>query len=165
MRPGFFGRLFSVALLCPAALSMSAAGPAAAHEADRFTSLCIPLEDRDFCLASAAAFRALYKKAFQGDYHAQRDVAYSLSGGASGVVRDRVSACAWRLVIIVSGSPSVDVTDQGNVKVDCGRLSPAELAQAKAAAITISGRIAAGGEIDEEIIEMPPGLDGTAEPL
>lgn len=154
-----------LALLYVGAFPVLAPRSAAAHEADLFTSLCISPDERDVCLASATTFRELYKKAHQGNYHAQRDVAYMLSEGRSGVVRDQVAACAWRLVIIVSGSPSVDVIDQGNVKVDCGRLSPAEMAQARASAVTISVRIAAGGEIDEEVVEPRPGLDGTAEPL
>lgn len=78
------------------------------------------------------------RKAWQGDYQAQRNVAFCLSDGCGGmVVQNRSLGCAWRMIIIGSGSPKVDSTDTGNLKVYCGGLDAAErsAAQAQAAAI------------------------------
>jgi len=60
--------------------------------------------------------------ALQGNYQAQRNLAYSL-----GMDRNNtIGACAWRLVILKSGSPKVDTTDVSNVEVHCGKLSALE---------------------------------------
>lgn len=60
--------------------------------------------------------------ALQGNYQAQRNFAYSLSQEHN----NPIGACAWRLVILKSGSPKVDATDVSNVETQCGKLSALE---------------------------------------
>lgn len=84
-----------------------------------------------FCMAtlsaatgagSLAEYEALEKSAKTGDYQAQRNVAYWLSGGYAGAPPlNPVLACAWRIVILESGSTSVDSTDVSNKKLYCDR--------------------------------------------
>lgn len=75
--------------------------------------------------AGAATFeeyQALEKAAKAGDYQAQRNVAYWLSGGFGGAPPlNPVLACAWRMVILESGSTSVDSSDVSNKQVYCDR--------------------------------------------
>lgn len=63
--------------------------------------------------------------ALQGNYQAQRNYAYSLSG------KNPIAACAWRIVIIELGHKRVDTTDTGNLKVYCGKLDTIELTAAE----------------------------------
>ena len=70
----------------------------------------------------------LEQKARKKDYQAQRNLAYMLSGGQLVGHRDatdnqKVSACAWRYVIVKSGSDQVSAGDQANFATDCGKLS------------------------------------------
>lgn len=70
----------------------------------------------------AAALAELEKKAFAGDYQAQRNLAYSLARGMDGAPYDPVRACAWRAVIIASASSKVSDGDHSNVQHNCGLL-------------------------------------------
>ncbi len=72
--------------------------------------------------ATMAEYEALEKAAKAGDYQAQRNVAYWLSGGYNGALpQNPVLACAWRIVILESGSTKVDATDVSNKKVYCDK--------------------------------------------
>lgn len=78
------------------------------------------------------------RKAWKGDYQGQRNVAFCLSDGCEGLLLpNRSLACAWRIIIIGSGTPRVDSTDIANLKQDCGHLDAAQrsAAQAQASAI------------------------------
>lgn len=87
--------------------------------------------------AGAATFEEyqdLEKAAKAGDYQAQRNVAYWLSGGYGGAPPlNPVLACAWRIVILESGSTSVDSSDVSNKKVYCDRKLDADGLKAAAA--------------------------------
>ena len=72
--------------------------------------------------ATLAEFEALEKAAKAGDYQAQRNLAYWLSGGYGGAPPlNPVLACAWRLVILESGSPQVDTSDVSNKQLYCDK--------------------------------------------
>jgi hypothetical protein len=125
--------LFGLALL---------AQPATAFQADDHLKLCIQAAEKAACEAAAGDFRRAYGKAIQGDYQGQRNVAYMLGRGyADTVLKDRVTSCAWRLVVVASGSPKVDDTDLGNVRVDCGRLDAADRAKAETTARVLAAQI------------------------
>lgn len=67
-------------------------------------------------------YEALEKKAMAGDYQAQRNVAYWLAGGNNGAPPlNPILGCAWRLVILKSGSPSVDSSDVSNKQLYCDK--------------------------------------------
>lgn len=74
-------------------------------------------------LADVSATRKeLEKAALAGDYQAQRNLAYSLGHDFP---PQQIHACAWRIVILDSGSKLVDDSDVGNKQADCDRkLSP-----------------------------------------
>ena len=92
-------------------------------------------------------FETLERAAMAGDYQAQRNFAWWLSdasrpGETPRLGRNRVLACAWRLVILKSGSPRVDSSDAGNKEFDCDRrLSPDELGAAEAQATRLYERV------------------------
>ncbi|MFM8444140.1 MAG: hypothetical protein ACKN9W_12485 [Methylococcus sp.] len=97
-------------------------------------------------IASPKEYEALEKKALSGDYQAQRNVAYWLSGGNNGVPPiNEVLACAWRIVILKSGSPSVDSSDVSNKKLYCDKKLDADSREAaNAQATKIMQRIKSG---------------------
>lgn len=67
-------------------------------------------------------FEKLEKRALAGDYKAQRNVAYWLTGGNNGTPPiNPILGCAWRLVILKSGSPSVDSSDVSNKQLYCDK--------------------------------------------
>lgn len=92
----------------------------------------------------APRLAALEKKALSGDYQAQRNYAYSLATGDGGAPYEPVKACAWYAYITVSGSSRVDETDQGNVRVYCGRLTDAQREQAQVLAEQVFTRMRGG---------------------
>ncbi len=62
-----------------------------------------------------------YEKAKKGDYQGQRNVAFCLSTGCDGAIRqNKILGCAWRFVILESGHLSVDSSDTTNLKYYCG---------------------------------------------
>lgn len=72
--------------------------------------------------SSMDEYEALEKKAMAGNYLAQRNVAYWLTGGNNGAPPlNPILGCAWRLVILKSGSPSVDSSDVSNKQLYCDR--------------------------------------------
>lgn len=89
--------------------------------------------------ASLSEFEALEKSAKSGDYQAQRNVAYWLSGGNGGAPPlNPVLACAWRLVILESGNASVDSSDVGNKQLYCDKKLDADgMKAARAQAATL----------------------------
>ncbi|MCS0500917.1 hypothetical protein [Ancylobacter mangrovi] len=145
------------------------AGTAAAHEADKFMRVfCAGSADEIAeCEAEMAKFRKLYKRAFENDYQAQRNLAYTLWKGNSVVLSDRKTSCAWRVAIIWLGSSKVDTSDRGNMNTYCGMLFPDQRPEALELGKVIGRRVLAGGKIDETVVvhKPDPTLDGTAEPL
>lgn len=74
--------------------------------------------------AQANAFEDLRAKALAGDYQAQRNLAFGYSSAPyRGQPRNPLLACAWRIVIVHSGSDRVDDSDVGNEQVYCGGLT------------------------------------------
>ena len=85
-------------------------------------------------------YEAMEKAALSGDYQAQRNLAYTL---ATGIPHNPILSCAWRIVIVQSGSSQVDQSDTGNKKFACGKLNPDELSAAEAQAKKLQAKIAA----------------------
>lgn len=81
--------------------------------------------------------------ALRGNYQAQRNVSYWLSGGMGVPPTNPILGCAWRIVILDSGSLSVNETDASNKTLYCNqRLTPDELYAAQAQADTLKEVIA-----------------------
>lgn len=96
-------------------------------------------DDTSRATQQASEFELLEKSAYSGDYQAQRNLAYTLT---TGIPNNPILGCAWRIVIVHSGSESVDQSDTGNKKLDCdSKLSPDELSAAEAQAANIRKKI------------------------
>lgn len=97
----------------------------------------------ELCEVDKASFvRRDWPKAWQGDYAAQRNVAYCRSTGCNGAVETAAAeACAWRSIIVVAHVGVANDTDTGNLKIDCGKLDDAGIAVAITSAENIHRRI------------------------
>ncbi|MDO9450967.1 MAG: hypothetical protein Q7J21_10810 [Rugosibacter sp.] len=93
-------------------------------------------------LQQPSTFNEVRDQAMQGNYQAQRNLAYGYSSlPYSGQDKNPLLACAWRIVIIKSGSDKVDKTDISNHSVDCGSLDKTARAVSEAQAIELLKRI------------------------
>ncbi|WP_287601210.1 hypothetical protein [Thiothrix sp.] len=84
----------------------------------------------------------LETKARKKDYKAQRNLAYMLGGGQlvghrEATDEQKISACAWRLVIIKSGSEEVNAGDEENFAMDCNKLADPQKDKAADEAVKI----------------------------
>jgi len=124
--------LFMVGLL------LAPVAPVGAQQASDYALACVDDAADSLCKTSLAQFKKWFPLAMRGDYQGQRNVAFCLSTGCDGAVLIRpITGCAWRLVIVSSGSKDVDQSDTGNIKHYCGKLDAVEreAAAAQAAAL------------------------------
>lgn len=70
--------------------------------------------------------QGLQEKAMKGDFLSQRNLSYCLQSGCLGLERDRVKACMWRKVIVLSGERHVTDLDTANLEYVCAKLSTTE---------------------------------------
>lgn len=91
--------------------------------------------------ATERDFELLEAEALAGDYQQQRNLSYSLStSGWWGY--NPILGCAWRMVILMSGSPRVNETDVSNKSLYCDqRLDHNGRIAASAQAETLHRRI------------------------
>jgi len=87
----------------------------------------------------AATLAELEKKALAGDYQAQRNLAYSLETGEGGAPYEPVKACAWRVVIVASGSSKVNDSDRANLQAACGKIGEEDRRAAEQLAAGLRG--------------------------
>lgn len=86
------------------------------------------------------SYEELEKSALAGDYQAQRNLAYTLT---TSTPHNPILGCAWRIVIVESGSAQVDQSDTGNKQFDCDKkLNQDEINAAKAQAKELQKKIA-----------------------
>ena len=89
------------------------------------------------------SFRALIAQyepgAMRGDYQDQRNLAYTY-GRESFAPDDRITACAWRSVILYS-QKKADASDKSNLNFDCGYLKREQVDEAIARAEKIYSAI------------------------
>jgi hypothetical protein len=70
-------------------------------------------------------YDAVFDLAMHGNYQAQRNVAFGFSSAPyHGQQKNSVLGCAWYLVVLNSGSPSINDGDRSNVETYCGKLEP-----------------------------------------
>src|SRR3546814_11394940 len=94
-----------------------------------------------------ADYEKLEVEALKGDYQAQRNLSYWLSGGGGVPPINPILGCAWRIVILNSGSLSVDQSDSFNKTFYCNKkLSSEELLAAEAQSETRSEERRVGKE-------------------
>jgi hypothetical protein len=126
-------------------LSLCAIGSVYAQSVDDHLRLCPA--DNQFCEGSKEQFKQWFPKAYQKDYQGQRNVSFCLADGCDGAVqKNRPLGCAWRLVIITSGSQRVESTDTGFFDAYCkGKLSNVEMVQMRSQA----------GELFKKIYNRP----------
>jgi len=88
-------------------------------------------------------YEKLEAEALKGDYQAQRNISYWLSGGVGVPPVNPILGCAWRIVVLNSGSLSVDQSDSSNKTFYCDKkLTPEELRAAQAQSETLIETIA-----------------------
>jgi hypothetical protein len=94
--------------------------PAAAGEFDAPPLRdCGPTSDSG-CTYERQVLSDQWPKALQGDYQAQRNIAFCQADGCYDAMQvDKVRACAWRMVILASGDPSVEQGDLDNYASAC----------------------------------------------
>ncbi|WP_269220951.1 hypothetical protein [Brevundimonas vesicularis] len=80
-------------------------------------------------------------KAMAGDYQAQRNVSEAFTNDAPWIVQDAVAGCAWRIVAIANRPDTSTYDDDGMYRIQCERLSPTDLAQARERADQITRSI------------------------
>lgn len=101
-------------------------------------------ESRQACEATRRMFPEDLRKARAGDYQAQRNVAFMLSGAGrpenSAIVPNRLESCAWRLVILQSGHRRVNVLDAVETRTSCDPID-APWHQAEARAVQLHATI------------------------
>lgn len=92
----------------------------------------------DSATPTMADYEKLEAEALKGDYQAQRNISYWLSGGLGVPPLNPILGCAWRIVILNSGSLSVDQSDSSNKTFFCEKkLSSEELLAAQAQSETL----------------------------
>lgn len=85
-------------------------------------------------------YEELERAALAGDYQAQRNLAYTLT---TSIPHNQILGCAWRIVIVESGTDQVDQSDTGNKQFDCDKkLNADEINAAKAQAKKLQEKIA-----------------------
>ncbi|WP_278368121.1 hypothetical protein [Acetobacter orientalis] len=107
------------------------------EEAQEFLGSCpLSKDENDDCVNNQARFEQEYVNAYSGDYLAQSNIAYELWASPSGILRKNIrQACAWRLIVITSGSPYLSDIDIERSKETCGDIDardPTVLARAQA---------------------------------
>ncbi|ABE64051.1 conserved hypothetical protein [Nitrobacter hamburgensis X14] len=113
---------------------------ASAQTASDYTNQCD--DGADDCRASLAQFKKWFPRAMRGDYQGQRNVAFCLSTGCDGAVTMRpLAGCAWRLLIVATGSKDVDQSDTLNMKRDCGKLDDIDRQAAAAQSARLIAKI------------------------
>lgn len=91
------------------------------------TLVLLALAVSSFSVLANSQFKEMEKKANQGNYQAQRNLAYGYSSSPyDGQALNPILGCAWYTVILNSGSEEIHQGDIGNVRVYCGKLSQIE---------------------------------------
>lgn len=107
----------------------------AQYEDMNIIRVCPDSSPKSDCAAEIKRMSEDNKRAWKGDYQGQRNVSFCLSTGCDGLVAPNKSlGCAWRIVIIASGSPKVDASDAANFDAFCKRLPSTEASVARAQA-------------------------------
>lgn len=120
------GRAIRALGLLAAGLLAGMTGPARADDlrAQTFLAPCALADNEEFCRFMADKFTKDWSQAMRGRIESQRNVAFCLRDGCDGAVAtNTVLACAWRMVIIASGSPKLDDLDARNFESACHSLS------------------------------------------
>ena len=131
--------MMKVCLLAAATVLLSSAQGQAQNPRDYLVE-CQAGEQ--FCEGAYRRFRDQFPKAYRRDYQSQRNVAFCLSRGCDdAVVRNPILGCAWRIVIVASGSPKIDQTDTSNLKIDCSKIDKLEMQAAMSQADVLLRRI------------------------
>lgn len=94
--------------------------------------------DTDACALNKAQALVALIGAYKKDYGDQRNLASCLRYGCSNaIVPNEPLACAWRMVILASGSTLLEQSDINYFQKDCSPLNGAQLATAKAQAANL----------------------------
>ncbi|MCZ7501233.1 hypothetical protein [Agrobacterium sp. ST15.13.015] len=112
----------SSALIAIAALAIFPAASFA--QATRFQKAdCSTSLDHTVCMAQTKQMASDWKRANNGDYGSQRNVAFCLKNGCDGSTKiDAVGACSWRMIIQAAENEK-DAADRWSYEADCKPLT------------------------------------------
>jgi hypothetical protein len=109
---------------------------------DYLSPSCPTGPDAALCEQNRGEFLKEHPQAMRGDYQSQRNVAFCMITGCDGAVRvNTITGCAWRMVIVASGSMKVDRSDTSHIESCRKRLSGDEWVAASAQAQTLSSKM------------------------
>jgi hypothetical protein len=129
-------------LLCLATLTLAACSESSTSSAPQLSSTETAAKSASESTQESDQnnYDELERAALTGDYQAQRNLAYTLT---TGIPHNQILGCAWRIVIVESGSDQVDQSDTGNKEFDCdNKLNSDEINAAKAQAKKLQEKIA-----------------------
>jgi hypothetical protein len=125
----------------PQVMSFVKAHDDLAAQARIYIQPCAGDDTDGLCHLDQERFVLDYVAAFYGDRDSKTNIAYFLSGDGlpprvtdgqqPGVATDLVWGCAWRVAILTSGAPDVDITDLWSYKTDCETLPPDKQGEAE----------------------------------
>jgi hypothetical protein len=114
-------RLLTAALVFTSAASLASAADLPPAGSYIEPGKCAEGATGDVCSYVRSVWPKNYADAMAGKYLGQVNVSYCLSTGCSGAVKkDPVMGCAWRIVILHSGSAQVTKTDLARFRYFCG---------------------------------------------
>lgn len=107
-----------------------------AHRLDEMPDGYIPILTfchEDNCVLMQAEILNDVKLAYGGDYQGQRNLAFCLWAGCKkAMIANKQLSCAWRMLILASGSPRLDQGDISNFETCLEKLSTVQKAAMKA---------------------------------
>ena len=135
-------RYMFASVLLLSACGETPASPQSVGPSERVTLKPCPIPDPGrACEYDHATLPGEMTKAMAGDYQAQRNVSEAFTDDAPWIVQDAVAGCAWRIVAIANRPDTSTYDDEGMYRIQCERLSPTDLAQARGQAAQITGAI------------------------
>lgn len=119
---------YALGLLFFAAAIASGHAQTLSSDVEYLLGECSVAANERMCNANHDEFISDYRLAFKKDYQAQRNVAFCLIDGCDGAVKiNKPLGCAWRIVILASGSQKLDASDRMNYDIMCkGKLDNTE---------------------------------------
>ncbi|WP_157747788.1 hypothetical protein [Cohaesibacter sp. ES.047] len=89
-------------------------------------------DDNSECAYEQARLLADLKQAYDGDFQAQRNLAYCLESGCDAALfLNKTLSCAWRIVILASGHVEITDVDVANLEICTAGLDGASLSVTK----------------------------------
>lgn len=128
-----------IVIIC-SLVAFALASSAHAAKLKSIPSPCAFAEDQPRCETKIKGFTEDLPKANQGDYIAQREVAFCYATGCNGAISvDLIKACTWQTIIV--STEKSDNSDASNFRSQCGQLNEIDRNLARNNALGLFGKI------------------------